>query len=212
MADDIIPTKTCLGRWGCGETKPVSEFPLHDTTGRPRSPCKACEKKRQQEKSKTPAGRAASNRRAKRYQQAHPERIRAIGRRWRETLRSDLVKWVTKTTLHNTRHQARKQGVECTLTGADIGELHARQEGRCALTGREIIFGSKGRQRDSISLDRIEHGGDYTLGNVRLVTYQANMARGMFSDEELRDFCIAHLTTIGYLLFGQGGNDASTAV
>lgn len=102
---------------------------------------------------------------------------------------------MTRVNLHNIRHVARKLGVRCDLTGVDVKAIYDQQDGKCALTGRELIFGARGRQRDSISLDRIEHGGDYSLDNVRLVTYQANMARGMFSDDELYAFCEAVLAT-----------------
>jgi hypothetical protein len=119
--------------------------------------------------------------------------------RYRDSIRGDLAKWAGKTTLHNVRHQARAQGVLCNLTGADVKLIYDRQDGRCALTGRKLIFGARGRQRDSLSIDRIGHGGDYTVENVRLVTYQANMARGMFSDEELYAFCEAALRNRGFL-------------
>jgi len=61
------------------------------------------------------------------------------------------------------------------------------------LTGRDLLVGSKGQKRDSISIDRIEPAKGYVLGNVRLVTYQANMARGQFPDDELFSFCEAVL-------------------
>jgi hypothetical protein len=46
-----------------------------------------------------------------------------------------------------------------------------------------------------MSLDRIENGGAYTAENVRLLTYQANMARSKYSDEELLSFAHAVIAT-----------------
>jgi hypothetical protein len=35
-------TRTCTGKWGCGKTKPVSEFTFQASVGRYRTNCKPC--------------------------------------------------------------------------------------------------------------------------------------------------------------------------
>lgn len=41
------------------------------------------------------------------------------------------------------------------------------------------------------SLDRVDHAVGYLKGNVRFVTFMANVARSNFSDSELLGFCKA---------------------
>jgi hypothetical protein len=66
-----------------------------------------------------------------------------------------------------------------------------QQEGKCALTGRKMTLGESGTKKDKdlLSVDRINHNLPHVKGNVRLVTYQANLARNIFTDEELLEFC-----------------------
>ncbi|WP_299830744.1 hypothetical protein [uncultured Roseobacter sp.] len=40
------------------------------------------------------------------------------------------------------------------------------------------------------SIDRIDNAEGYTLGNIRIVTVIANMARSDFSDDELERFLL----------------------
>ena len=192
MADPVLPGyKKCAT---CGEVKPVAEFPLRTGTKRPRSPCKKCEAKRSPRK-RSETAKAAARGRAKAWREEHPEEAAAISRHQRDRARGDVVLWANYVLIRRARHDAKKQGVACTITGADVQAIYDQQNGRCALAGRGLLFGSRGRQRDSMSLDRIKNGGDYSPENVRLLTYQANMARGMFSDEELFAFCEAVLAT-----------------
>ena len=71
---------------------------------------------------------------------------------------------------------------------AYLRELLEEQAGRCAVTGRELLMTPK-PQLDSLSIDRIDPGRGYVLGNVRLITWQANAARLTGTDEDLRAFC-----------------------
>lgn len=43
--------------------------------------------------------------------------------------------------------------------------------------------------RENASLDRIDNSLGYVVGNVRFVAVMANLARGEYSDSELRSFC-----------------------
>jgi len=128
----------------------------------------------------------------KAWQLANPDKRKVQTKRIYERLRGDIARWAASN-LRTSRAYCKKRGLPCTITGADVAVLFDVQNGKCALTGRTLVFGSKGQQRDSLSIDRIEPALGYVNGNVRLVTYQANMARGMFSDEELVSFCRAIL-------------------
>lgn len=89
---------------------------------------------------------------------------------------------------------------ECDLTLDYLMSLYERQNGRCVLTGRELTFGmAEGQQADmnAASLDRIDQNGGYRIGNVRLITSQANIARHRFSDADLIAFCYDVIATLG---------------
>ncbi|MGH7039895.1 MAG: hypothetical protein ACREE4_13740 [Stellaceae bacterium] len=180
-----IATKRC--KW-CGKEKPLTEFHYCPEQSRHRAECKECY-------------RAAMNarrdpidnrRRVKAWQQANPDKRRAQSRKTYEAKRSNLRRSVAST-LKTTRASCRRRGVVMEITTDDVVALFEAQSGRCVLTGRTLLWGTKGVQRDTLSIDRIDQSRGYVLGNVRLVTYQANFARNRFSDEELFEFCKAVL-------------------
>ena len=97
------------------------------------------------------------------------------------------------------RTRARGEGKECTITPTDVQCLWDDQQGRCALTGIPMILGrGDGTHRTppyKASLDRIEAGGDYVPGNVRLVAWAVNRALGEYGQELLLDWAnrlVAH--------------------
>jgi hypothetical protein len=178
-----LATKRCKR---CCKTKPLSEFHLRPEQGRRRAECKECYRAAMSARRDPEDNR----RRVREWQKNNPEKRAAAHQRTYERSRTNLARWVGRT-LATTRSYCKRRSIECSITTADIVAMYGAQNGRCALTGRPLLFGSKGQQRDSISFDRIENGGPYTVGNVRLVTYQANMARGQFSDDDLFSFCEA---------------------
>ena len=185
------PRKRCKR---CREVKPIEEFHFRPEQNRHRAECKECYRAIMNER-RDPID---NRRRVKEWQKANPEKKWAYSKQNHESRRTDVTRWIASN-LRTTRANCKKKNIPCEVTAADLTALYEKHGGKCAITGRMMIFGSKGQQRDSLSIDRIEAAKGYVIGNVRLVTYQANMARGPFSDEELRDFCIAHLTHIGYL-------------
>ena len=88
------------------------------------------------------------------------------------------------------KNRAKKYEVPFNLTTDYYMKLWVEQEGKCALTGRPMTHGQRlGTSLDNASLDRIHSGLGYVEGNVRLVTYQANSARGIGNDQDLFEFC-----------------------
>jgi len=79
--------------------------------------------------------------------------------------------------LANARQRARRYGVPCTLTRADVRELLTPM--RCAATGLPLIPNTgKGKPSAlSPSIDRIEPARGYVPGNVRLVCFRFNEVR-----------------------------------
>lgn len=83
-----------------------------------------------------------------------------------------------------------------TITLDELLALHARQSGMCAISGLPLLL-----ERGSpwaLSLDQITQAGGYAQGNVRLVTWAANRARGDLSDADLLRMCT------GILKLGSG--------
>ena len=100
----------------------------------------------------------------------------------------DLEYYLTKAASYK-QAECRRRKLPCDVTFASLLALYRAQDGKCALSGRPLQWGQAGQQRDTLSIDRIEAGQGYVAGNIRLVTYQVNMARGQFSDDDLVQFC-----------------------
>lgn len=89
---------------------------------------------------------------------------------------------------------------ECILVKEDLDELYDSQNGLCSLTGfplTNITHMGKScitHNLKNTSVDRIDQSKGYTKDNIRLVCYQANMMRGVLSDEDLALWCQAILT------------------
>jgi hypothetical protein len=102
-------------------------------------------------------------------------------------------------TVATRRNQCKRRGIEFNLTADDIISPFEKQDGKCALTGVPTTWGAvgKGREMDTLSIDRIHAEGPYVPSNIRLVCHWANVARQRLSDEELYAFCAAVLTHQG---------------
>lgn len=86
------------------------------------------------------------------------------------------------------------KAMHCRRKGGDVTppqllELWNKQNGLCALTGRKMLIRTNDHDPDCVSVDRIEAGLPYTISNLRLVTWQANAARGAWTDAQLLSFC-----------------------
>ena len=95
------------------------------------------------------------------------------------------------------RARQRPQHGSVTLSLDDLRVLWELQKGICPITGWALILPESamgwkdGPSPRNASLDRLNHRVGYVPGNVRFVSLMANLARHMFSDDELRGFCSA---------------------
>lgn len=95
-----------------------------------------------------------------------------------------------RTLLTNARRNAKKRADKAvSITYEDLVELHAKQGGKCALTGWEMTAVTG--QLTTISLDRIDNSRGYSIDNIHLVTRQANWAKNEWTVEQLITFCKA---------------------
>ncbi len=89
--------------------------------------------------------------------------------------------------------KAKCRGKEVSITSVDVVKLISRQSYKCSITGRQFSDepSTTSRRRPLMpSIDRIDNAEGYTLGNIRIVTVIANMARSDFSDDELERFLL----------------------
>jgi hypothetical protein len=182
-----VPLRRCRR---CHEAKPITDFAWKERGVR-RSICRGCEAARQRaDYARKPSRKAYQDR----WRAVNSEKKRAYSRANYRRTRLDLRRAMAKT-LDAKRAWCKRRGIECAISADDIVTLFNEQRGICALTGRSLVWGAEGVQRDTLSIDRIDQSRGYVLGNIRLVTYQANFARNRFSDEELFAVCEAVLAT-----------------
>lgn len=91
--------------------------------------------------------------------------------------------------LNGAKRRSTSAGVKFDLRKSDIIKMINSQEGRCILSGVKFDLTATPTRRRPFapSLDRIIAKGDYTVGNVRLVSTIANIARGDWGDAVLRE-------------------------
>lgn len=100
--------------------------------------------------------------------------------------------------LTRARQRVRKGTTDLDLPSLKL--LWESQGGLCALSSLEMVLpdgacGWSTRSPRNASLDRVNHSMGYVKGNVRFVTFMANVARSNFSDQDLLDFCQAVAST-----------------
>ena len=122
------------------------------------------------------------------------------GDNWRNNLKHPAIdklspfRYFARNTKSRCKEHSNKT-LDLTLT--DLNELWEAQAGICPLTGWKLIlprgvggFSSNDRLYHA-SLDRIDSAQGYVRGNVRFVSYMANICKNIFSDEEMIRFCKA---------------------
>lgn len=77
------------------------------------------------------------------------------------------------------RRRSREKGIFCDLA---IGDLSIPET--CPVLGTPIVSGSESHRDLSPSIDRINHWGGYTKGNIRIIGYKANRLKSNATTEE----------------------------
>lgn len=102
-----------------------------------------------------------------------------------------------KCLIRGARGHAQRNSLPFDLTPEWIAE--EIDKGRCSLSGLPFVLSTGSGTRvhpRSPSLDRIKAGGGYTKDNVRLVCWQANMARCQYGDDALIELAEGLIRTI----------------
>lgn len=93
-------------------------------------------------------------------------------------------------TLINGSHARRTLSGPTKITTDHLLHVLQMQRGICPLTGLKLSFTrGSGRVWTNASIDRIDTTIGYEQGNVRLVTYWANLARNSLDDDDFIYFC-----------------------
>ena len=107
-----------------------------------------------------------------------------------------------RTTVSKTRYAAKaKRGLQFDIDIGDVMAVLRRQEGRCALTGRELEFtrgGSFGYGTNPYvcTIDRIHNTKGYLRWNIQLACWKANKIKGELSNQEFRQLCQSVVDTM----------------
>lgn len=96
------------------------------------------------------------------------------------------------------RHSSKGVKVSSEVQVEDLYNLWHEQEGKCALSGIQMELPQSTTEWEEnpatpkrVSLDRLDHDLPYQKGNVRFVTYMANICRNTFKDSDVIEFCKA---------------------
>ncbi|MGH7617603.1 MAG: hypothetical protein ACREPM_10275, partial [Gemmatimonadaceae bacterium] len=86
--------------------------------------------------------------------------------------------------LNLARERARLKGVEFALTVADIAAVWPK-DGRCPALGICMTQGHRKSHDASPTLDRLNPSWGYVPGNIAVICYAANRAKGAMRAEQL---------------------------
>lgn len=89
-------------------------------------------------------------------------------------------------------NRLRNQKERQNLTVDALMELYHDQKGKCALSGEELTCVlERGKiNKTNASIDRIDAGGEYKLGNIQLVCRALNSWRGDTPLNEFINWCV----------------------
>lgn len=92
---------------------------------------------------------------------------------------------------HRIKDGAKERGFPISIDLAYMWDLFLKQDGKCALTGVEIRFGDRVRDRENFtaSLDRIDSKIGYIEGNLQWVHKIVNIMKGKLTDSEFIYWC-----------------------
>lgn len=118
----------------------------------------------------------ASNRR---WRKNNPEKAKACARRMQY---EQPINWI----VHRVAVTSKRRGIECTITQDELKKL--LEPMMCSVTGVTLSFspydGDSGTRHPwKPSFDRIDNAKGYVPGNVQLVCWAYNLAKGNWSAE-----------------------------
>ena len=88
--------------------------------------------------------------------------------------------------LMNAKARAKEKGLEFNLTRDFLDSIYCTH---CPILGHRLSYGGTGKiVNRSATLDRIDNQKGYVIGNIQILSYQANRMKSNATDEELLKF------------------------
>ena len=90
------------------------------------------------------------------------------------------------------RKSANTRNIGFYITEQTIVDLWKKQKGKCALSGVNLTLThgtTTNANPTKLSVDRIDNRLGYFPENVQLITWQANAAKSVWSNQQLIDMC-----------------------
>ena len=84
---------------------------------------------------------------------------------------------------------AETRSIPVLLTIQDAWQLFLNQEGKCALSGIQLILGNGEKKERTASLDRIRSDMPYELGNVQWIHKHLNIMKWSLDNEQFIGWC-----------------------
>lgn len=94
--------------------------------------------------------------------------------------------------LRESKHRAKKRGIEFYLDLEDMQAKWREQDGRCAISGMPLTYYRRGTGSPSLSnasIDRLNPVGPYTIDNTHLVCSGVNLMRRHLELDEFIVWC-----------------------
>lgn len=82
-----------------------------------------------------------------------------------------------------------RRGIEFNITHKYMWDLFLSQNRKCALTGVDLVFGRRGRDENTASLDRRDSKLPYQVGNVQWVHKHINQIKWSHSQDYFIKLC-----------------------
>ena len=92
------------------------------------------------------------------------------------------------TGFRNLLSSCRKRNKNCNLDLPYLKELWEKQEGKCVITGVNLVLKTNYNRNFQASLDRIDNSEGYVKGNVRYISVSVNWLKNDLNDDHLREF------------------------
>lgn len=83
----------------------------------------------------------------------------------------------------------RKKNWPFKITIEQAWDLFLKQDRRCALSGMELFFGKKGKDKHTATLDRIDSNKGYTSDNVQWIHKDINWMKNSFDQDYFIEIC-----------------------
>jgi len=116
----------------------------------------------------------------------------------------DLTRRLAGQMMVKVRGNAKRRGIEVSITVEDIDRMMRDQDMRCCLTGIKFKTDRHegcGRVRPRLpSVDRIDARGPYAMGNVRIVCAAMNAALGDWGEDSFERMLDGYCRAKGWML------------